>query len=78
MSFTHALYYPWIDIRDQGWLKSATLYWERISTIVPVSIENPYQSAEARILQEEGILAPIGVNSERSCILYFAPYQQQI
>ena len=23
MAFTVGLYYPWIDIRDEGWLKTA-------------------------------------------------------
>ncbi len=61
MSFTHALHYPWIDIRDQAWLKSAALYWNQISTIVPHSIETPYQSIEARAFQDEGVLLPLRV-----------------
>lgn len=64
MSFTHALHYPWIDIRDLGWLKSAALYWDRISTIVPGSIENPYHSIEARTFQEEGVLLPLRVEPD--------------
>ena len=64
MSFTHALHYPWIDIRDPGWLKSAALYWDRISTIVPRSVENPYSSIEARVLQDEGVLTPLVVEPD--------------
>jgi hypothetical protein len=41
MPFTLALYYPWIDIRDESWLKSAALYWETIRTIVPESVDRP-------------------------------------
>lgn len=64
MSFTHALYYPWIDIRDLDWLKSAALYWDRISTIVPRSIAAPYESIEAKALQEEGVLSPLRVEAD--------------
>lgn len=34
-----ALYYPYINIRDTGWLKSALLYWDRIRRIVPPDLE---------------------------------------
>ncbi len=30
-----ALYFPWIHFRSERWLKSAALYWPRISRIVP-------------------------------------------
>jgi hypothetical protein len=29
------LYYPYIHFRDEGWLKSTLLYWDRIQRIVP-------------------------------------------
>lgn len=64
MSFTHSLYYPWIDIRNTGWLKSAAVYWDRISTIVPAGIDTPYQSADAQAFQYEGILQPLVVQPE--------------
>ncbi|UCZ56412.1 hypothetical protein LGV61_11870 [Desulfurispirillum indicum] len=40
MAFTKSLYYPWIDIPDEAWLKTAGLYWDKIQTIVPSSIEH--------------------------------------
>lgn len=63
MAFTKSLYYPWIDIRDEGWLKSASLYWDVIQSIVPESIDLPYSTKTARHLEDEGILVPLRVNS---------------
>lgn len=61
--FSKALYYPWIDIADDNWLKTAILYWDEISTIVPESIENPYENEATKIAQEANILKPLRVNS---------------
>jgi hypothetical protein len=64
MHFSQALFYPWIDISDEAWLKTAALYWERIRTIVPESIDTPYSSATARALEDEHFLVPLRVNSD--------------
>lgn len=61
MAFTKALYYPWIDIKDEGWLKNAMLYWETIQTIVPASIQQPYSTRTAREFHDEGLLLPFHV-----------------
>ena len=63
MAFTRALYYPWIDIRDEAWLKNAMLYWEKIQTIVPSSIEQPYSTDTAQEFFDEGLLQPYYVES---------------
>ena len=63
MSFTRALYYPWIDIADESWLKCAAIYWDLIQTIVPELITRPYSGSVARELEDEGILLPLRVNS---------------
>ena len=34
-----ALYYPYIHVRDAGWLKMALLYWESITRILPPSYQ---------------------------------------
>lgn len=60
--FERALYYPSIDIYNDKWLKSAILFWDRIETIVPESIEQPYRRRNTRILEDEGILAAYRVN----------------
>jgi len=62
MAFTHALYYPWIDIIDSEWLKTAILYWDKISTIVPINYGAPYQNLDTAYLAEEGIIDPIYVD----------------
>src|ERR1044071_9758903 len=63
MSFTHALYYPWIDIEDiedRSWFKTAVLYWDKISTIAPEGYS--YQSSDAKFLKDAGILFSESVN----------------
>jgi hypothetical protein len=59
-----ALYYPWIEIRDEQWLKTSLLYWDELRTIVPESIETPYTTNSTRFLSDEGILRPIRVRSD--------------
>lgn len=54
-----ALYYPHIDIRDGGWLRSAILFWDEVQTIVPTSIRNPYETKDAKICEQEGYLRPL-------------------
>lgn len=60
---TQALYYPWIDVRDEAWLKTALLYWDSVRTIVPESIEAPYSTDTGRILQDAGFLVPLRIHS---------------
>lgn len=62
--FSAVLYYPYIDIRNERWLRNAALFWDSIRTIVPVSHRNPYSSAFARELNDEGFLDPIHVSSD--------------
>jgi hypothetical protein len=58
-----ALFYPYIDIKDEQWLKTSLLYWDQLYTIVPESIDNPYSSDATRFLKDAGILQPIRVHS---------------
>jgi hypothetical protein len=58
------LYYPWIDIKDEAWLKNVSLYWDEIRTIVPRSIDHPYGSSTARVFETEGVLSPLYVSPE--------------
>ncbi|MCW3128165.1 MAG: hypothetical protein JWO03_3823 [Bacteroidetes bacterium] len=64
MAFSKALYYPTIDITNDSWLKSAVLFWDEISTIVPDSIGNPYQTAVSQYLYDREILQPVRVNPD--------------
>ena len=63
MAFTRALYYPTIDISNEAWLKTATLYWDEINTIVPSSIVHPYKRHTTQFLADEGVIRPLFVNS---------------
>jgi len=58
-----ALYYPYIDVRSERWLRSAILFWDEIRTIVPDSIREPYSSDTARALADSGVLVPVKVAS---------------
>jgi len=68
MGFTKALYYPTIDIRDEDWLRTAILFWDEINTIVPSSIDSPYQNNSTQYLSDQGILRPIRVNPDSEFI----------
>ena len=57
-----ALFYPWIGIRDEQWLKTSLLYWDEFRTIVPESFRKPYNTELTRYLADEGVLHPIRVN----------------
>lgn len=59
--FNTTLYYPWIDIHDDSWVKTAILYWDNINTIVPNGLRSPYNSKVATILEQENILRPFRV-----------------
>jgi hypothetical protein len=62
--FSSALYYPYIDIRNERWLRTAALFWDSIRTIVPDSIRDPYSTDFARELGDAGVLEPIRVMSD--------------
>lgn len=59
-----ALFYPWIEIKDEQWLKTSLLYWDEFRTIVPESIVNPYKTDSTIALEAEGLLNPIRVRSD--------------
>jgi hypothetical protein len=58
-----ALFYPWIDIRDESWLKTAVLYWDSVRTIVPESIDAPYSTETGSALESAGFLVPLRVQT---------------
>jgi hypothetical protein len=64
MAFTKSLYYPWIEVQDEIWLKNAILYWDTIQTIVPESITDPYTGKTAKEFYEAEALVPLQVNPE--------------
>ncbi len=64
MANSTSIYYPWIEVRDPGWLRTGCLYWDVIRTIVPRSIGAPYHDADSRSLEDEGVLQPFFVSSD--------------
>lgn len=67
--FSNALYYPSIDIDNTEWLRTAVLFWDSISTIVPEEIDNPYCTSDTEYLYMEGILRPLKVNSYDNSVI---------
>lgn len=68
-AFSNALYYPTIDVRDTNWLKTAILFWDSISTIVPESLTYPYEQPETQYLADIGFLRPLYVNSDDKSVV---------
>ncbi|MFL0122928.1 hypothetical protein V2611_14125, partial [Tenacibaculum maritimum] len=56
------LYYPTIDIPNEEWVRSAVLYWDEISSIVPMDYEGkPVRNYSPNIqyLKHKGVFRPI-------------------
>ena len=68
-AFSNALYYPTIDIQNTDWLKTAVLFWDSISTIVPESVKEPYREYDTQHLADSGFLRPLVVNSEDKSVV---------
>ena len=68
-AFTQALHYPHIDIENSDWLKTAVLFWDSISTIVPESVRQPYRHHDSEYLASVGFLRPIYVNSNDEAVV---------
>lgn len=65
MLFSKALFYPTIDIHDEEWLKTAYLFWDEISTIVPQSmVGRAYQNNTTQYLEGVEFLKPFVVNPD--------------
>lgn len=68
-AFSNALYYPTIDIQNTDWLKTAILFWDSISTIVPESLRVPYKQYDTQYLHDIGFLRPLYVNSNDKSVI---------
>lgn len=68
-AFSNALYYPTIDIQNTDWLKTAILFWDSISTIVPESLSAPYKQYDTQYLHDIGFLRPLYVNSNDKSVI---------
>jgi hypothetical protein len=56
MSFGHALYYPHINLTNKNWVKHALLFWDKISRIVPQSVEPSDGEDIIKIKYESGFI----------------------
>lgn len=54
--FKDGLYYPFIDISDEAWLKTAALYWDSLTTIVPEGFHSYRDTDTSRAFSEAGFL----------------------
>jgi len=54
----NALYYPWIDPPNRVTLNTSVLYWDRLFTIVPASIPEPYENQWTKVARDLGFLRP--------------------
>ena len=68
-AFSNALYYPYIDIQNSEWLKTAILFWDSVSTIVPASVRQPYEYQDSQYLADVGFLTPIHVDSRDESVV---------
>ena len=69
MLFSKALFYPTIDIHNEEWLKTAYLFWDEISTIVPQSmVGTAYQNNTSQYLKDVEFLKPYVVNPDSNLV----------
>src|SRR5947199_10558265 len=68
MAFTKALYYPRIEVPNEGWLKTAMLYWDEVKTIVPASMPDPYTGSTSQELFHARVLTPLHVHPQLDCV----------
>jgi|GEM_PF-2073675 len=50
------LYFPHIEVREPGWIRSYILFWDEVRTIVPDAVRKPYRLPELEVLHGEGLL----------------------
>src|SRR3712207_3136444 len=59
-----ALYYPFIHIKDDDWLKVAALYWDRVGRIVPAGFKT-HDSHVAAKLAADGFLFDLTIGRDK-------------
>lgn len=57
----NALYFPYIDVPNDAWTVKALLYWDKLSSIVPMGhMETPDDMSDfMRELMTEGLVEPV-------------------
>jgi hypothetical protein len=56
-------------VHDSAWLKNAVLFWDQLSTIVPVGFDNPYRTRTGQALVEYGFLTPFLVSPDSHAVM---------
>jgi hypothetical protein len=67
MTWSAVLYYPWMQVRDPGWLRSAVLFWDTVFTMVPNGFDAGVADDE-RALADEGWLQPLPIAKHDPCV----------
>jgi len=57
-NFTRALYYPFIEIPDDGLLNSMALFWGEIATITP-DTDQPFQRTTSQEYMDAGVIVVV-------------------
>jgi hypothetical protein len=65
---SRVLYYPWLDVHHIGWLKTALLYWDEVSTLVPDGVTVGRQHRETQAAAEADILTPLRVGPDDTVV----------
>src|SRR5262249_21804106 len=60
VNYGKALYYPYIHVRDENWLKAALLYWDGLRRIIPPSLGVLDDSVEVQKVVDAGLLERAG------------------
>jgi hypothetical protein len=55
---TDALYYPWIDPSSKTILVNSLLYWDKLHTIVPSTVKEPFKNQWSKAAHDYGFLRP--------------------
>ena len=65
---SHALYYPTISFPDDGWLKTAALFWDTVATITPERERGRRESDTASIFRAAGIVDSAVIEEYPECV----------
>jgi hypothetical protein len=64
MSDHIGLYYPFIDLKDDAWVKLAALYWDKLGRIVPVGYTPRNSSTVQELSDELEFIKDFGISDE--------------
>ena len=62
------LYYPWMDVHHVEWLKTALLYWDEVSTLVPEGTPVWRQHPETAAAVDAGFLTALELHPDEDVV----------